>query len=278
MFVDFPPEFSEFATPTKSPKISKAKINQVRKTKLERRTTLLKILDEYHPQERFGNLTYESGPLTQLPDEVPIILMSGRLDPGQKGFDVFLHVLRKFKEDEVKVVLTPLPVRQSDLDIFREVAENSQGNVSVLPIRMEQGFHELQIGSTFGLMPSIYEPFGAAIEYMVNGTLVIARKTGGLVDQIDNHVNGILFKESKRNYNLQNIKSFMEAADRIETRQTNPWFQDMADTLFKTLKKAIKLYQNENDNYYEMILSGFMKAQSFDWRRSAKKHYALYKT
>ena len=277
MFVDFPPEFTEFAKPAQSPKISKANINRVRKTKLEKRVVLLKILDDYHPPQRFGKLTYRNGPLTHLPEDVPIILMSGRLDPNQKGFDIFLRAIDKFREDEIKVVLSPLPVRESDLVIFRKVAKSSQGNVTVFPIRMAKGFHELQIGSTFGLMPSVYEPFGAAIEYMVNGTLVIARKTGGLVDQIDHEINGLLFKESKRNYNLQNIKSFMKASVRVELRQTNPWSQDMVDSLYKILKRAIKLYQKENEKYYEMVLNGFMKARNFDWQTSAKEYYSVYK-
>ncbi len=276
MFVDFPREFSNFAKP-KSDKINKANINRVRKTKLEKRAELLKILDEYHPPQRFGKLTYKNGPLTHLPEDVPIMLMSGRLDPNQKGFDIFLRALDKFKEDEIKVVLTPLPIRQSDLDFFRKVAKSSQGNVTIFPIRMEKGFHELQIGTTFGLMPSIYEPFGAAIEYMVNGTLVIARRTGGLIDQIDHEINGFLFKETQRNYNLQNIKSFMEASGHVELRQTNPWCQDMVDNLDKILKRAIKLYQKENEKYYEMILNGFMKAQNFDWQTSAKEYYSVYK-
>ena len=276
MFVDFPTEFTEFAKPAKSRKISKAKINKVRKTKLEKRAELLRILDEYHPSQRFGKMTYKNGPLTHLPEDVPIMLMSGRLDPNQKGFDIFLRAIDKFKEDEIKVILSPLPVRESDLDIFRKVAESSPGNVTVFPIRMEQGFHELQIGSTFGLMPSIYEPFGAAIEYMVNGTLVIARKTGGLIDQIDHEINGFLFKETQRNYNLQNIKSFMQASDQVELRQANPWCQDMVDNLYKILIRAITLYQKENEKYYAMILNGFMKAKKFDWRTSAKEYYSLF--
>jgi len=276
MFVDFPPEFTEFLKSSKSPKISTVKINRVRKTKLEKRADLLKILDDYQPPQRFGKLTYKSGPLTHLPEHVPIMLMSGRLDPNQKGFDIFLQTIDKFKEDEIKVVLSPLPVRQSDLNSFRKIAKSSQGNVTVFPIRMARGFHELQIGSTFGLMPSIYEPFGAAIEYMVNGTLVIARKTGGLIDQIDHRINGLLFKESKRNYNLQNIKSFMKASDRVELRQTNPWSQDMVDSLYKILKRAIKLYQKENEKYYAMVLNGFAKAQKFDWQTNAKEYYSLF--
>jgi len=52
----------------------------------------------------------------------------------------------------------------------------------------------------------------------------------------------------------------------------------MVDSLYKILKRAIKTYQKENKKYYEMILNGFMKAQSFDWRTSAKEYYSTYRT
>ena len=51
----------------------------------------------------------------------------------------------------------------------------------------------------------------------------------------------------------------------------------MVDKLDKILKRAIKLYQKENEKYYEMILNVFMKAQNFDWQTSAKEYYSVYK-
>lgn len=286
MFVNFPDEFSEFQNLGKSKKVTPNTIRELKRIKLEKRLELLKVLDEYQPPERFGPLTYKGGPLTtgtqsgvkaRLPENVPIILMSGRLDLNQKGFDILLQALQRFNEDEIKAVFTPMPIRASDLDYFHKmINQKSNGNITVFPIRMEKGFKELQIGSTFGIMPSIYEPFGAAIEYMVNGTLVIARKTGGLVDQIDDEVNGFLFKESKNNYNLVNIENFVNASANVVSREKNPWCQDLVDSLYESMRGAMELYRKDNNRYYEMAANGLIKAGRFSWQISSKKYYNIY--
>jgi glycogen synthase len=266
-FIDPPAEFAQ----EKSITITKLKIIKSKNRKL-----LLKVLDEYHPPERFGNLTYQGGAITDLPDSIPILVMSGRLDYNQKGYDIFLQAIEPFAEDEIKVVLTPMPTKPSDLDFFRDVISRCNGNVTVFPIRMTQGFHELQIGCTFGLMPSIYEPFGAAIEYMVNGTVNIARKTGGLPDQIDDNQSGLLYREYSTFYSIENIKHFSDLADNVSMRRDNRWVQSMVAALHEKIKEAIYLYQNYPNEYYRLIIMGFKKAKKFDWAQSAKKYFEVY--
>ena len=268
MFISFPSEFSKKKSYT---------MTELKKIKSEKRKSLLKILDEYLPKERFGELTYKGGSITKLPDEIPIVVMSGRLDFNQKGYDILLNALKKFAADEIKAILTPMPVKQSDLDYFYEIAEECKGNITVFPIRMEKGFQELQIGCTYGIMPSIYEPFGAAVEYMVNGTVNIARATGGLVDQIEDRKNGILFKEVSGFFNLENIKQFSESSDNVHKRKSNNWVQSMVDELYSTLIEAIDLYQNHQQNYFKMITQGFKKASTFNWDICAKKYFAVFK-
>jgi len=202
--------------------------------------------------------------------------MSGRLDYNQKGYDILLQAIERFTEDEIKVVLTPMPVKQSDLDFFKGIANRCNGNVTVFPIRMTQGFHELQIGCTFGLMPSIYEPFGAAIEYMVNGTVNIARKTGGLPDQIDDNQSGFLYREDSTFYSIENIKHFSNLADNVSMRRDNRWVQSMVAALHEKIKEAIYLYQNHPNEYYRLIIMGFKKAKKFDWAQSVKKYFEVY--
>jgi glycogen synthase len=202
--------------------------------------------------------------------------MSGRLDPFQKGFDILLRAVEKFAKDEIKVVLTPLPIKDSDLDYFRKVASKCKGNVTVFPIRMEKGYQELQTGSTFGVMPSIYEPFGAAVEYMVNGTVNITRKTGGLVTQIQHKKNGLLYRESPKFYTLDNIKAFARANDTVQKRGRNPWVKSMADELYKAIKEAIDIYQNHADDYYRLIIEGFKQARTFTWQRAAQAYFSVY--
>jgi glycogen synthase len=201
--------------------------------------------------------------------------MSGRLDPVQKGYYVFLRAIERFSIDEIKVILTPLPSRREDMDYFYEVACKCRGNVTVFPMRMSEGYNEFQTGATFGVMPSIYEPFGAAVEYMANGTVVIARATGGLVNQVDESC-GFLFFEDSSSRTTENIKSYIDASDIVQLRKKNPWAEAMAESLYRTMKRAIGVYKNRPEKYYQLIINGFKRAGRFTWNESARKYFEVY--
>ncbi len=267
MFSGFSPEF---------PKQEKHSVDEIRKIKLRNRKSMLKLLRTYNPGNRFGELTYKSGSITKLPDTVPIFVMSGRLDPVQKGYDILLRVIEGFAEDEAKFILTPMPAALSDLDYFYEVACKCRGNVTVFPMRMDLGYQELQTGCTFGIMPSIYEPFGAAVEYMANGTVNIGRATGGLVNQIDKKC-GFLYKEDSRFYSLDYIESFIRSGTIVQTRKTNAFAQSMTASLSEVMKHAARLYQKKPERYYQMIIQGFRQARKFNWKTSAEQYYNVYK-
>ncbi|MBN1290783.1 MAG: glycogen/starch synthase [Candidatus Latescibacteria bacterium] len=268
MFISFSPEF---------PQKEKHTRDEIWVVKSRNRKSLLEVLKSYNPPQRFGELTYKGGPITKLPENIPIFVMSGRLDPVQKGYDIFLRAVEKFEKDKIKVVVTPMPVRQSDLDIFHEAAEKCNGNLTVFPIRMEKGFRELQTGSTYGMMPSVYEPFGAAVEYMANGTVNIARATGGLVDQIENNKSGLLYRENNIFYTADSIRQFSDSQNDVVLRKDMPWVQSMVDELYEIMVYAITLYQNDRNKYLDIIRNGFKKAASFTWDKNVKDHLGMYK-
>jgi len=269
MFTDFPTELKHFSK-------GKTSIAELKAIKKRKRAALLDILDQYHPDGRFGTLNYQGGPLSKLPDHVPILVMTGRLDPIQKGYDIFLRAVEMFEPGQIKVVLTPMPVHDADLDCFYKTANRCNGDVTVFPIRMTEGFHELLTGSTFGLMPSIYEPFGAAVDYMVNGTLTIARDTGGLRDQVMDGSDGLLFKEDPALYTLENIEAFCDAANQTELRRHNLWTESMVENLYHTIIKAAHIYKNKPDDYFTMVLNGFKKALKFSWTENTNQYYNVY--
>lgn len=267
LFVEFPPEYAGKKTDS---------LPEVRKIKEEKRKALLDILSHYHPKERFGTLNWKGRSIKHLPDHVPIFVMSGRLDPGQKGYDILLRALEKFEPGQVKVILTPIPTNVSDLDYFYEVAAKCHGDLTVFPVRMEKGYLELQMGATYGLMPSIYEPFGAAVEYMVNGTAVIARETGGLTDQVIHEASGLLFREDPESYNIENIRSFAGSGEFVQLRKKNPWAQSVAEALYQVMKLAADIFQDYREDYYQIISQGFRQAELFDWQTSAEKYHRVY--
>lgn len=258
------------------PKRERHSLKEIAARKQKRRAELLEVLNSYRPPQRFGRLTWQGGEITSLPEEVPLFVMSGRLDPGQKGYDILLQAIERFGPDEIKVILTPLATNARDLDYFYQVAGKCDGNLTVFPIRMQEGYQALQTGATFGLMPSVYEPFGAAIEYMVNGTVVIARETGGLRDQITNSLNGILYREETDDYSVTAIRDFAAAAGIVQWRKTIPWAVAMADALTAALKQADQLYREEPQAYYEMIRQGFIQAGNFSWEKNAREYGEVY--
>ncbi len=134
----------------------------------------------------------------------------------------------------------------------------------------------IQTGATFGIMPSIYEPFGAAVEYMTSGTVNIGWATGGLVDQIDSKC-GFLYKEDAVFYTGENLRTFVNSSRIIQTRKTNPWVQSMSDNLYAEIRKATDLYKNHPEEYYQMIINGLKKTRQFSWETSAKKYDEVYK-
>jgi glycogen synthase len=142
---------------------------------------------------------------------------------------------------------------------------------------MAQGYVELQTGSTFGVMPSIYEPFGAAIEYMANGTVNIARNTGGLYDQVVDGKTGFLFREPQTSYVLANIKRFAASSGNVQIRKNNQWAVDIADALEATIRSAMKIFQQQRDKYHQMILHGFEKATEFSWEKNAAEYWQIYR-
>jgi glycogen synthase len=254
--------------------------NKFKEFKYKQRKELLKKLSTYKTKNTFGELTYQGSTVSNIPDFVSICFMSGRLDFSQKGYDILLRVielLHKNKNENIKFVLSPMPVRQMDLNLFKKVACACRGTVLVIAERMTDGYFELQSGSTFGIMPSIFEPFGAAIEYMANGTCVIARKTGGLIDQIKDGHDGLLYHEGNEHYDGLNIDLFYNLRNDIrKSFSRSDWVKDMVHALKMKLEEAHYLYKNDQDTYFQIIMNAFKKSKEFNWTKSANDYFSIF--
>lgn len=249
------------------------------------RRALLAVLDEYRPPERIGGLSWTGeGDLElgagSLPDEVPLFCMTGRLDPAQKGYDILLRaILRLGLEERAKFILAPMPIRESDLDLFRDVAARCRGNVVIYPMRMDRGFREIKMGSSFAVWPSIFEPFGGAIEDLMHGTPVIARATGGLSLQVEDGRSGLLYREGSRPDD-KDLNRFFESGPKASARGELRWTQDMVESLLEALERAITVWQRfcrGNETYLDWMEAGLKKATLFDWHKSAADYFEVYR-
>lgn len=240
---------------------------------------------------------------------VPVFLIMGRDDPRQKGFDVVADAIRRIPIGRGRYIFTPMPGVEGliGLEFLRRLAQDRPGEVKVFPFRIAaEPFKALQNGSSFIVMGSFYEPFGAANEAYLAGMPVVARATGGLVQQVAPYSReslsphgqrlvasfhseaddptGFLFRESSSPDDVHAWRRIIDCAywrqrprgDRIDDRKDIPLFGDMVESAAQALQEAIDLYRSDQEKYAKMIYSGFEMLDRFSWNRAVRGYRRLY--
>ncbi len=294
---------------------SKTALNQAKKGSFEkiqqekwgRREKLAEVMETYLSTLAAGGKQQSWGSEIDVSDpNCPIFLVFGRDDPRQKGFDVIAEAIRALPERQARFIFTPMPGDEGfvGLDFLQELARERSGEVIVFPFRVEKTvFQALQKGSSFMVMGSLYEPFGAANEAYLAGMPVVARATGGLVQQVVPHKNclkdewllspygrrliqryqknneaptGILFREQVSF--AEEVEGWRRVVDcgyweqnpkgdRVTDRKELLLFQDMVRSAEKAFELAIKLYRKQAQ-YAEMIYNGWTMLEQFGWDRA----------
>lgn len=251
--------------------------------KLQQRKTMFDVLSSYQPEGAWGTLNGgKKKPLSELPDDVPVFLMFGRLDPGQKGFDVLSRSIEAMPRGQAKFILTPIVggAPQSFVEDLKKLAETCAGDVVIYPFRMEQGYMETMAGVTYAVMPSLYEPFGGATEPYLQGTPVVARATGGLVQQVvdlkqdPQNGTGILYREPPPEFPHE--WSRLETASTPEDRLSVSVYREMVSALALALTRAGDVYRTDSISYGRMLSNLADKALTFSWERTVKEYSDIY--
>ncbi|MBN1214347.1 MAG: glycogen/starch synthase [Candidatus Lokiarchaeota archaeon] len=268
-------------------------------------------------REIFNNLLMESEELNPLwgnkfdisNDKIPLFLIFGRDAPKQKGFDVaaasIYKYLKKYGTSSAFFIFAPIPSGEDliSLSYLGDLCYEYGNNVMVFPYRLSVGYQELQESANYIIMPSYYEPFGAANEGYSAGVPIIARATGGLIQQvcpknfkflpknIQNYVKeyhkdiskptGFLYRESfdtekPDNWRLllsTDFKKRRSITEPIDWR--NPVFWSMVYELENVLEEAISYYINNKEEYCDMILNGFDIFNTYSWEECAGKYRNL---
>lgn len=247
----------------------------------------------------------------------PWFVFAGRDDTRQKGYDVASQAVRRFLEkpgNEAKAQFLFFPIPGDEgrdgLVFLRRLAEEHKANVLALPFIFQEGYMAALRGAAFGVMPSLYEPFGMAGDFYLNGALGIGRATGGLLQQIvplrsvpsctpdvversnrwhppSAPATGFLYRELD-NYPeyIANWQAFNNVAylsqpgsDRVTERSTYPLFRDMVAALESAFHDALAVYHKPpskpsgKQEYYAMLLEGIGHLQrGFSWEWSAAEY------
>ncbi len=232
----------------------------------------------------------------------PLFLLFGRDDPRQKGFDVAAKAIREVLQEKgnaANFVFTPIPGPQGPdtIAFLEQLSKDFPESVLVFPFRLTVGYNELQSAASYLLMSSLYEPFGGATEGYACGVPVVARATGGLVQQVcpynyvklprdvqvlvdefhgeKRHPTGFLFKEDVTAIptTIQDWKGIIKAkfleqkpiGDPIIEREQFPLYVAMATAAKDAIIQAIDLFKTNPEEYARCALRGVQLLGKFTW-------------
>lgn len=284
----------------------------IQSEKWAQRVQLAAVMRDYQQQlAKDGKTVTWGGELDLSDPNVPIFFILGRDDPRQKGFDVIVEAIHSLPRGAGRYIFTVMPGDEGllGLKFMQHLANERPGEVCVFPFRLEKTvFGALQQGSSYLVMGSLYEPFGAANEGYLAGMPVVARATGGLVQQIAPHPRCMDNEEILSLYGLQLVRQYHDArdaptgilfreqvsfadevegwrdivdcgyweqnpkGDRIGERKGILLFQEMFKSAAAALRLAISLYQDQ-PQYAEMIFNGWNMLPKFTWERAIDAYY-----
>ena len=262
--------------------------------KREHRRELEQFVNDEKREEIIGSLKFKNNS-----PHVPLFFMSGRLDLMQKGFDVIFHAFCRLPRGSAKLLFSPSSANNgynSSLEFFSKFVEKCRGDIAIWPFRIKtEQYRRVLLGSSFLLMPSFYEPFGAATEGFLHGTPVIARATGGLWVQVNPYgsikvpsfykslfqfsgsieeATGVLYREKcDDQISAKYWKKCLELSP--ERRIRNKVFSEMVSAAANALKTACGIYSNDKA-YGRMIFNGLNTVERFSWERAVEKYRQIY--
>lgn len=211
-------------------------------------------------------------------DKVPIISATSRM-VEQKGYDIAAEAMMKLMQDAPKSGHFPIAVLggAGNDEIFGMLKKLKDDVTKMNPKIGERIFvfhgyrdefaYAIQLASDFYLMPSRFEPCGLTqMEAMAKGAIPIVTSTGGLVDTIEDGVDGfkteVFFVDKTRVYG-SNI-----AAQRLKTN---------ANAFAETLEKALGVFYSDKKKMKEMQVAAMNN--DFSWEGgSLQKYYSLFHT
>jgi glycogen synthase len=248
--------------------------------------------------------------------DLPWFVLAGRDDPRQKGYDVAAEAIHAFlrkpgNDTRAQFLFFPIPGDEGreGLLFLRRLADAYPANIVVLPFIFQEGYLAALQGAAFGVMPSLYEPFGMANEFYLNGAVGLGRATGGLLQQIvplravpsftasverrsmrwhqvSAAATGLLYREPDElpdiagDWRAFNAAGYLSAPgqDRIAERRRYRLFAEMAAALECALADAIAIYHRPADArgvppYFALLVEGIAHIQrSFSWERTAAEY------
>lgn len=214
-------------------------------------------------------------------ENIPIICMTSRM-VEQKGYDVainaILHIIDRYKNspDNFPIFILGgagnkdlysdlMTLKDNAKQIFRDFAKR----IFVFRGYKDEFAYSVQLAADFYMMPSYFEPCGLTqMEAMAKGTLPIATSTGGLVDTIEDGVDG--FRTEAFFSGGQKIYGSNLMAQRLKNN---------LNAYEAALEKALRCYYAAPETLHKMQCQAM--SDDFSWscpEGSVYKYFRLFTT
>lgn len=182
--------------------------------------------------------------------DTPLFGMVSRFT-DQKGFSLLLPALESYlPEADAQFVVVGSGDRHIALQLQR-LAERFPDKLAVFEGYSDALSHQVQAGSDFFLVPSIFEPCGLTQMFsLAYGSLPVVRSVGGLKDTV------------------QAYHEVPHLATGIRFNHANP------SALRWALEEAVQLYSDQTE--YQRVQQRAMQCR-FEWSSAAKQYIQLYR-
>ena len=219
--------------------------------------------------------------LTTKASSIAFICATSRL-VEQKGYDIacssLLKIAQKIKEEKGEFPIVAMggagniklyEMLQDFRFALEKIDPQMAKRVFVFKGYKDEFAYALQLAADFYLMPSHFEPCGLTqMEAMAKGSLPIATATGGLVDTIENGVDG--FKTDV----------FFSCGEKIYGSNAKAQkLKNNINAYAETLYKALQLFKNSPEIIKAMKINAMKK--DFSWNvqdGSVYKYFKLFTT
>jgi len=210
--------------------------------------------------------------------KVPIICATSRL-VEQKGYDIAANaILDWIKKNQNANIEMPIFILggAGNAELFKMLTKLKTAAAKINPAAAKRIFvfhgykdqfaYAIQLASDFYMMPCRFEPCGLTqMEAMAKGALPIAMSTGGLVDTIDNKIDGfrteVFFSDNRHVYG---------------NNTTARRLQNNENAYAETLKNALSTFYDMPNLIASMQKEAMQKDFSWDTPKGPlEKYYSL---
>jgi len=182
--------------------------------------------------------------------DIPLIGLVGRL-ADQKGITLLAEAIWEILELDVQIVLLGTGEVWAE-EFFIDIADKYPNKFASFIGYKNDLAHQIEAGSDFFLMPSLFEPCGLNQIYSLRyGTLPIVRATGGLDDTIENY------------------QPYQGIGDGFKFNAPT------STALYNTVKWAVDTYYNDKDGIENLIKNGMKKR--FSWEVAGESYIEMYR-